>query len=221
MHDKRAYRDMFHAEYPNECSDHCRDYAIILLNNKLTPVMAHEKAYKGEKYPHITRFHILEDYTGTTLEDAITFVSQKVASRPKRLTALEYKRICELFCRFSRRIQVIEAHFEEVAKERLQARNKVVKEETLAQEVKRVEIEETPLAMAIIAMMQERILWQDTSDQLKKTLRPSLKESPMLFANVLQHVATLLPLQGISITLDEKKSDTTISKEESILSMKR
>ena len=48
-----------------------------------------------------------------------------------------------------------------------------------------------------------------------------LKESPMLFANVLQHVATLLPVQGISITLNEKKPDITISKEESIVSMKR
>jgi hypothetical protein len=168
-----------------------------------------------------TRFHILEDYTGTTLEDAITFVSQKVASRPKWLTAFEYKRICELFCTFSRRIQAIEAHFEEVAKERLQASSEVVTEEILAQEVKRVEIEEKPLAMAIIAMMQERALRQGTSDQLKKTLRPYLKESPMLFANVLQHVTTLLPVQGISITLDEKKPDITISKEESIVSVKR
>jgi hypothetical protein len=60
-----------------------------------------------------------------------------------------------------------------------------------------------------------------TGDQLKKTLRPYLKESPMLFATVLQHVATLLPVQGISITLHEKKPDITISKEESIVSMKR
>ncbi len=147
-------------------------------------------------------------------------MSQKVARRPKGLTAFEYRRFCELLCQFSRRTQAIEAHFEEVAKERLQAQSEVVTEETLAQEVKRVEIEETPLAMAIIAMMQERVLWQGTSDQLKKTLRPYLKESPMLFANVLQHVATLLPVQGISVTLDEKKPDITISKEESIVSMK-
>ena len=53
-------------------------------------------------------------------------------------------------------------------------------EETLAQEAKRVEIEETPLAMAIIALMQERVLWQGTSDQLKKMLRPYLKESPIV-----------------------------------------
>ncbi len=42
----------------------------------------------------------------------------------------------------------------------------------------------------------------------------------MLFANVLQHVATLLPVQGISITLNEKKPDITISKKASIGSMK-
>jgi hypothetical protein len=35
-----------------------------------------------------------------------------------------------------------------------------------------VEIEETPLAMAIIVTMQERILWQGTSDQLKKHFAP-------------------------------------------------
>jgi hypothetical protein len=41
------------------------------------------------------------------------------------------------------------------------------------QEVKRVEIEETSFAMAIIVMMQERILWQGTSDQLKKHFTPT------------------------------------------------
>ncbi len=142
----------------------------------------------------IARLEEVADDPETRAEDAITFVSQKVASRPKWLTAFEYKRICELFCTFSRRMQAIEAHFEGVAKERLQACSEVVTEETLAQEAKRVEIEETPLAMEIIAIMQERVLWQGTSDQLKKMLCPYLKESPMLFANVLQHVATLLPM---------------------------
>lgn len=211
-HDKRGYRDVFHTEYPHECSDHCQDFAIILLNNKLTPVLIHEKVYQGEKYPHITRFHILEDYTGETIEEAIAFVNQHVAKRPKWLTAFEYRRICELFCRFARRIQEIEAHFEEAAKERLRVRGEVVTEELLAQEVKRVEIEETPLAMAIIAMMQERPIWQGTSGQLERALRPYLKEPPMLFTNVLKHVATLLPVQGINIMLDEKKSAITISK---------
>lgn len=212
-HDKREYLDVFHAEHPHECSDHCRDYAIILLNNKLTPVLVHEKSYKGEKFPHITRFHILEDYTGDTIEDAIAFVNQKVARRPKGLTAFEYGRICELLCRLSRRTQEIEAHFQEVAKERLQARSEIVTEEALAQEVRRVEIEETPLAMAIIAMMKERSAWQGTYDQLQKALRPYLKEPPMLFTHVLRHVATLLPVQGLSITLDEKNAGITISKE--------
>jgi hypothetical protein len=55
-------------------------------------------------------------------------------------------------------MQAIEAHFEEVAKERPQACREVVTEETLAQETKRVEIEEALLAMAIIAIMQDRFL---------------------------------------------------------------
>ncbi len=121
----------------------------------------------------IARLEEVADDLERQAKDAITFVSQKVASRPKWLTAFEYKRICELFCTFSRRIQAIEAHFEEVTKERLQARSEVVTEKTLAQEAKRVEIEETPLAMAIIAMMQERVLWQGTSDQLKKHFAPT------------------------------------------------
>ena len=57
-------------------------------------------------------------------------------------------------------------------------------------------IERLPFpVMAIITMMQERVLWQGTSTQLKKALRPYIKESPMLFANVLQHVAMLLPVR--------------------------
>jgi hypothetical protein len=209
---EKAYLDVFHAEHPHECSDHCRDFAIILLNNKLTPVLVNEKSYQGEKFSHITRFHVLEDYRGNTIEDAIAFVGQKVAGRAKGLTALEFRRICELLCQFSRRTQAIEAHFEEVARERLRERGEIVTEETLAQELKRVEIEETPLATAIIAMMQERSKWQGKSDQLRKALRPHLEEQPTLFTDVLKHVATLLPVQGLSITLDDENAGITIEK---------
>ncbi len=52
----------------------------------------------------IARLEEVADDPVTRAEDAITFVSQKVASRPKWLMAFEYKRICELFCTFSRRM---------------------------------------------------------------------------------------------------------------------